>query len=615
MATLGLLASWAAALFGGWAFVGGLATVAPGHPVRRSSERALLAAALAALTATGALVALLLAGDVTISYVARSLTRNLPRAYRYAALWNLPAGAVLPTAALVAVAGWAACRSARASLGVAATGAIVMALCAASLAATPFATLPWVPGDGVGLAPGLQHPLSVVGRAALSLTVASAAAVVALAADRLADAGPATDDRSRLLLLATAALLAVTLWAASAGGYATGVDPAPAALAAWRGALVPAVAALAVAYAARRATAIAAFATALGALGLVAAVLLGAVRAGGSGWVASLFPILSLGAATVGGVVAAGAHTSASGRALHGAAVLLLAAGAASALWLPAAPGDWLAPGTQWLVAAGGVTMAVATGFAGGSHHGSWSPSDSAGPGVAAGASTFRLARAAPLILGAVGAGLASLLAPGLAPSVGWGALAGASLGAALSVDRSGRAAGARVPGLIVAVAVALAAIGAAGESAARATSTTVAGGASTTVAMRFGAPLTVLHQGISRFQDGNAHVQAIALELMRGQRPLGLLSADRREFVDARDEILGAVTLRPAVAALPLESVRIRADDIAPDERAMLRLTVVPFARAWFVAVLGFTAAALLSLVLRGERPSPPDSARHAVA
>ncbi|MFP5356416.1 MAG: hypothetical protein ACLGIK_14925, partial [Gemmatimonadota bacterium] len=119
MSSAGLLASWAAALFAAWAFVGGLAGQAPGHPARRSARRALLASAIAAIGATAALLALLLAGDVTVSYVARSLARNVPAPYRLAAIWNLPAGAVLPTAALAAGAGVIVSARARGTLGVA----------------------------------------------------------------------------------------------------------------------------------------------------------------------------------------------------------------------------------------------------------------------------------------------------------------------------------------------------------------------------------------------------------------------------------------------------------------------------------------------------------------
>jgi hypothetical protein len=217
---------------------------------------------------------------------------------------------------------------------------------------------------------------------------------------------------------------------------------------------------------------------------------------------------------------------------------------------------------------------------------------------------------AAPLVLAVVGGALAWVLSPAVSPVVGWGALAGASSGAAL---RHGLAKGQplqRLPDALGALAIAFAALGAAGEGAALVSSLPLAGGASTTVSTRFDGPLTVAHQGISRYEDGNAHVEAVALELTRADRSLGLLSADRREFVDGRDEVLGAVTLRPAIAAWPLEALRIRVDDIAADERAMLRLTVVPFTHAWLVALGLLALAALLSIVRWAVRPSLPDPA-----
>ena len=102
MGAAGVFASWIAAAFGAWAFLAALSGSGEGTATRHSAERALVASAVAALSASIVLTALLLSGDVTVSYVARSIATNLPPAYRVAALWSYPSGAALPTAALVA---------------------------------------------------------------------------------------------------------------------------------------------------------------------------------------------------------------------------------------------------------------------------------------------------------------------------------------------------------------------------------------------------------------------------------------------------------------------------------------------------------------------------------
>lgn len=590
MATLGLLASWAAALFGGWALVGGLAAAAPGHPVRRSAERALIASAVAALVATGALLALLSSGDVTISYVARSITTNLSPAYRLAALWNLPAGAVLPTAALVAIAGRIATRRARSSLGHAAIGAIVMALCAASLAATPFSTLPWVPTDGLGLSAGLQHPLSVAGRIALSLAAAAAAAHVAHVADHLASGGRRVGDAFESGLATAIALLAVAMWTTARGGFATGVLPTPEPLLAWHGAMAPALLAIVLAWQSRADGSTASFIVSLGAFGLISAVLLGATPRAATAWEQSAFTAVSLAAVMVGATVAAWQARAVPQRALTVTGVLLLAAAGATILWLTARDAARLAPTTHGLLIAGSAALV---------------------------ASRLEFERDSGRLLpwlipsgAAAGAGLALALAPGAVVAIGWSAVAGASIGLALGRLVRAATVKTRLTGAFGALAVALAAVGAAGQGWTREASAAVAGGATLTVESPIGPSFVLAHQGISRFQDGNAHVEAVALETTRDGRMLRLLSTDRREYVDSRDELLAPAITRPAVLASRLVELRVHVDAVAADERVQLRLSVVPLAAAWGLAAACLVLAALGQFVpgARAHRPTAPD-------
>lgn len=591
MAAAGLLTSWAAVLFAAWAFVGALAAEAPAHPVRRSAERALLASAVAAAGATAALLALLLAGDVTISHVARSIARNVPAPYRLAAIFSLPAGAVLPTAALVAIAGAIAGARARSSLGVAAAGAIVMALCAASLAAAPFATLPWVPTEGLGLAPALQHPWSVVGHAALSVSIALAAALVVGAADQVADppTAPTAVLAPSLLTTATLAVMTIAAWATARGSYAAGIGSTPVPLVAWGGAVVPALAATLMVRQVQPVGGASALLASLGALGLMCVVLLGARLHGTGSAAVATFAILSLGAATSGAVLATHRARVGAARLLTQASIVTFGGGAAAALWLAGGALQWMGTAAQWLLIVGGVAMALADALS--------SPGEGRGAvwgGVAGG-----------------GAGLALglWLAPPGAPATGWLLLAGLVVGAtALRLTDPGSPSTARLARTLLTIAAASAAFAAAGEGRTLTSTLSLASGGRGDVAVRFGSPVSLAHQGVSRYQDRNAHAIAVALEPWRHGRPLPLQSVEQREYVDSRDETLGPAVTRPAMLGLPLEEVRVSLAGVSADEEVRLTVSVVPFAAGWTVALACVILAALLLAVAR-LAPLPPSS------
>lgn len=594
MAAAGLLASWAAALFAAWAFIGGLTAQPPGHPARRSAARALVASGVAAAAATAALLALLLSGDVTISFVARTIALNVPAPYRVAALWSLPAGAVLPTAAMVAIAGVFATARARSSLGIAAAGAIVMALCAASLAAAPFATLPWVPTEGLGLTPALQHPWSVLGRVALSVAIALGAAGVVEAADHLADGtqpGRPAPGASTITVL-TLAALAVAMFGTARGAFAAGVAQSPVPPAAWGGALVPAMVALVFAWQGDRRHGAASFSIALGALGLMSVVLLGIQpRAGGVPAVA-VFAVVSLGAAASGAAAAVARGASGWARALAVVAIIALAGGAAATLWLAGGGGQWMGTAAQWMLVAGGIATALG--------------------GVASGGASMRRALWALPVGGVAGGALGLWLAPLHSPALGWSLLAGLLLAVAV-VQLATRERGLdRLPTILCTLAAAGVSLGAAGEGQPLTSSLALAGGARGEVAMRLGAPVALAHQGVSRYQDRNAHVVAVALEPWRDARPRPLLSVEQREYVDSRDESLGPAVARPAILAGVGEDLRVQLLDVTADEGIRVQLTVVPFASCWTLA-LALLAVAVLVQVARGLVPSnataPPGS------
>lgn len=602
MATVGLLASWGAALFAAWAFVGGMIGITPGHPARRSAERALVASAIAAAVATATLVQLLLAGEVTIAYVARSMSTNLANGYRVAALWNLPSGAVLPTATLAALAGGIATARAHSSLGVAATGAIVMALVAASLAAAPFSTLPWVPTEGLGLSPALQHPMAVAGRIALSFAMAMATGLVALAADRLAvphatvvalspaAEGDAHDSRATARMAGLAVTcIAVAMWATARGSFATGTAASPASLSAWGGSLVPALVSAAFALLACKRGGAGLLAAAVGALGLLSAVLLGRSAPRAGGWALDAFALLSLAAAATGAAASVDRGRGIVARLLDATAILLLTAGAGASLWLVGGGLQWLGTLAQWCLVGGLVA------------------------GIAADGVVRPTSRWLVVSCGVAGAALGLWLGPVSNPATGWCVVAGLAAGAAVAEIATppsrawsrvcSLAAGARL------LALALAALASAGEGRATSSLVMLSGGGTTSIATRFGAPLVLSHQGISRYEDGNAHVAALALEPSRGGRAQAIVSTDRREYVDSRDEILGPPTARPVIVPAGVQEVRITVDDLDRDERAQLRLTVAPFAGAWALSLVALVLASLLQVRPRSARATLPAS------
>lgn len=507
MAFIGATASWIAAIMAACAFGAGVAGTTREAHIRRWGERALAASAVSAAIAACALVQLLLAGDLSVTYVARTITTNLPAGYRAVAIWQLPAGSVLPTAALAALAGGITASRVRDALAVAAVGAVVLALMATSLAASPFAVLPWLPGDGLGLDPGLQHPRSVASQLALAVAVAVSVAGTACAAagagTNAGSAAPSTADLrvlpnealERLLAAAVIVLLAFAMWSGGQGLYATGKAPTSSALAAFSGVLVA--------------------------------------------------PMVGVGLA-------------------------LLTGGAGTprlAIWL------------------GVIVLLARAQFAG--------VRGDAGSWALQGAAVGSLAVA---LLGAV-ASAARARREALASRAGGIDEASGRLVAAPSPwpARVGRAS--------YLLALACAVIAAVGERAGVTIERTVASGGRVEVPRRFGSPVMFVHQGISQFEDENAHVAALALEPVVDGRARPLLSPDRREYVDSRDEILAAPLARPAVARFLFEEIRIVVEAFGADQRARLRIAVVPCASLWGVSVLFVTVALLARLVTVGGR------------
>lgn len=149
-----------AALWG--AIATSAATVLPGIGARNRS-RALRLAAVLAILATAVLAIALIAGDFSLSYVAKTTSRATPWPYRLAAVWGGMEGSMLFYAALTLAIGWLGLRrteSDRLAIGV--VGLVGFGyLLIAALAANPFDTLDIPAVDGEGLLAILQHPAMI----------------------------------------------------------------------------------------------------------------------------------------------------------------------------------------------------------------------------------------------------------------------------------------------------------------------------------------------------------------------------------------------------------------------------------------------------------------------
>ena len=574
--------------FGVWTFVAAL--IATGyHPsARASAERAVVACGLAALTASAILIALLLAGTVAVSYVARSIATNVPAIYRAAALLSFPVGAVLPTAAIVAGFGALATRRARSSLGLAAVGATVVALLAASVASTPFATLPWLPADGLGMAPTLQHPASVVGRIALSLAVATGATTAAVAADALGDDARALDRLTYTRwLLATAVWIGATLVLAALGSFATGSASTPAPLALWNGALIPTLVALTCAFRARRGSGEAALLGALGVLGLTSGVLIGAGSLTKAGVILSAFVFASLGSSVYGALDTIIRRQAGVTRLLSVVGLVALAVGAVVAVRAPAPFPDGMPRLAEWLIVGGGVATGLSLG------------ADERGA---------RLTRGLALTLGGaiLGAAFGVWLArDAISTAVGWGALAGTSIGVVVWAMHGAARVGASSAGWQLHVclggAIAFLALGACGESSSTSSSLVLASGAQGNFVQRLSGSVRLAHQGLSRYERVNSHVMVVAIEASGGQLDRRLITVEQREYVDSRDETLGEPLNRPGVARGPLEELRVFLENSGRGDEVGLRVVSAPLAMAWPLALLALTVTAILAWI-----PSP---------
>jgi Cytochrome c biogenesis factor len=221
------LSLWVALLMSAWAALVSIA----GTRLRRadlieSGARSARVTALMLVLAALGLWTALLRRDFSVAFVASHTTSNLPGLYAMAAFWSAEPGWSLFFALVLSLSLLFAARRGDDA------GAYVTGLCALILAivltrvcvyANPFVRLDWIPSDGLGLLPSLQHPgvqlhllLLFIG-CALSVVagVSGVAAIEKLYGAGQAAISPSSSWAFKAWLCATAAML-IGMWSAHA---------------------------------------------------------------------------------------------------------------------------------------------------------------------------------------------------------------------------------------------------------------------------------------------------------------------------------------------------------------------------------------------------------------
>src|SRR5213595_1521173 len=199
MTVLGNLALWLALLVGVWGALAGFVGGRPGRPdLAHSARRAVFAMCGALLVAVFALEWALFQHDFNVEYVAAYTSRNLPIFYTWSALYAGQKGSLLFWATVLSLFGsLALVLTPRRHAELLPTVAGVVSLVASFFIsvmlfghANPFQRLPYTPLDGSGLNPQLQNPGMVFHPPMLylgyiSITIPFAFAIAALLSKRL----------------------------------------------------------------------------------------------------------------------------------------------------------------------------------------------------------------------------------------------------------------------------------------------------------------------------------------------------------------------------------------------------------------------------------------------
>ncbi len=166
MSLVGELSLWVALLMAAWTTIVSFAGGAHGRAdLVRSGERALCATFAFTLLASLGIWAALFSHDFALKFVASYSSANLPSLYTLTAIWAGPAGSLLFSALILtlysAIAVVTHRRSNRRIMPwvTGTLGAIALfVLIATCFGNNPYERLDWIPPDGRGMNPQLQHP-------------------------------------------------------------------------------------------------------------------------------------------------------------------------------------------------------------------------------------------------------------------------------------------------------------------------------------------------------------------------------------------------------------------------------------------------------------------------
>ena len=198
MTTLGQISLWLALLVAAWGAVTGVLGGIRRRPeLMHSARRATYVLFGLLLVASASLLTALLKHDFNVEYVAAYTSRNLPLVYTVAAFYGGQAGSLLfwsfVLSIFAAAAQWTTPRRYETLMPYVAavtSGIEVFFLATMVFAANPFTRLPFTPADGSGLNPQLQNPGMVIHPPMLylgyiSIAIPFAFAVAALISRRL----------------------------------------------------------------------------------------------------------------------------------------------------------------------------------------------------------------------------------------------------------------------------------------------------------------------------------------------------------------------------------------------------------------------------------------------
>jgi cytochrome c-type biogenesis protein CcmF len=103
--------------------------------------------------------------------------------------------------------------------------------------------------------------------------------------------------------------------------------------------------------------------------------------------------------------------------------------------------------------------------------------------------------------------------------------------------------------------------------------------GATASLASAFGAPYSLTHMGLSRFQTSDRMTAAATLDIDRNDIPLGLVISERRQYVGALGQPTGEPVTRMGIRRGPLEDLRVVFREAGSGEEVLYQVRVLPLA------------------------------------